>query len=129
MDAIRKFNKRLSSFTIVDLTSSVQYLGIKLSSTMSPGPQGRTEASCIVTDWVSQVKEEIKKERHTSKCKGTINILCCCQFAYNIEIFKQLYTNSDERLRLTESHLHKHETFDSWNQYANCISNCIVCYF
>ena len=27
------------------------------------GPRGRTEASYIVTDWVSQVKEEIKKEK------------------------------------------------------------------
>ena len=28
---------------------------------VNAGPQGRTEASCIVTDWVSQVKEEKKK--------------------------------------------------------------------
>ena len=30
------------------------------------GPQGRTEATCIITDWVSQTKEEINKKNKQS---------------------------------------------------------------
>ena len=31
---------------------------------VNPEPQGRTEATCIFSDWVPQVKEEINKERN-----------------------------------------------------------------
>ena len=31
--------------------------------TSCPGPPGRTEATCIVSDWVSQVEEENKHKQ------------------------------------------------------------------
>ena len=36
-----------------------------VSFDVNPVPQGRTEATFIVSDWVSKVKEEIKKEEAT----------------------------------------------------------------
>ena len=42
---------------------------------MNPGPQERAEAICIVSDWVFQVKEEIKKK----KTKQTNNDTLRCE--------------------------------------------------